>query len=347
MCLSNEVFIDPLTDFGFKRLFGEEESKPFLISFLNDLLPIEEKIISVEYKNLEKLGATPIDRKAVYDIYCVDAKNQEFIVELQRSPQRYFIERAIYYTTFPIQEQAIRGKWDFSLLPVYFVGILSFKVDIFTNPNYIHYCQIKDETNTIITNSLNLIYIELPKFKKTYKELSKHLEYWLYFFKESNTLQEIPKKFKDDILEEAFVRSKFLNLSSRDQTEYHKDLKYLRDYYNTIDTATWRGEQEGLKKGIEEGIKKGIEEGIKKGIKEGIKKGTEEGIKKGTEEGIKKGTEEGIKKGIEEGIKKGIEKTQIEIAKKLKQKGLDDESICELTKLNLKTIKELNNDKNS
>ncbi len=260
MCLSNEVFIDPLTDFGFKRLFGEEESKPFLISFLNDLLPIEDKIASVEYKNLEKLGATPADRKAVYDIYCVDTKDKEFIVELQRASQRFFIDRALYYITFPIQEQAIRGKWDFALSPVYFVGILNFEVETFGSQNYIHYCQIKDETNQVISNNLNLIYIELPKFKKAYQELSQHLEYWIYFFKESNTLYEIPEKFKDDILEEAFVRSKFLNLSSTDQTLYHRELKYLRDYYNTIDTALWRGEN----KGREEGRKEGIKEGEKK-----------------------------------------------------------------------------------
>jgi len=255
---NTEIFIDPLTDFGFKRLFGEEESKPFLVSFLNDLLPIDSPIATVTYQNLEKMGATPADRKAVYDIYCVDENGKEFIVELQRTMQFHFIERAIYYTTFPIQEQAIRGKWDFELSPIYFVGILNFEVSVFQNDNYIHYCTIKDETNQTISNALNFIYIELPKFKKAYEELSKHLEYWLYFFRESAELREIPQKFKKDILEEAFERSQFLCLSSKDQTAYHMELKYLRDYYNTIDYAKVTGKEEGKEEGREEGREEGI-----------------------------------------------------------------------------------------
>ncbi len=264
MRANTEVFIDPLTDFGFKRLFGEEESKPLLISFLNDILPIDSPIATVAYQNLEKMGATPADRKAVYDIYCVDEQGKSFIVELQRALQFHFVERAIYYTTFPIQEQASKGKWDFELSPVYFVGILNFEVGVFKNDNYIHYCTLKDETNHTISNALNFIYIELPKFKKAYEELSKHLEYWLYFFKASAELKEIPEKFKEDILSKAFERSQFLRLSSKDQNAYYMELKHLRDYYNTIDYAQATGKEEGREEGREEGKKEGREEGEKK-----------------------------------------------------------------------------------
>ena len=84
MCMMiKNKYIDPLTDFGFKRIFGTYENRKFLISFLNDLLDIEDKIVSIEYKNLEKLGLNSSDRKTnevmessgiIYDIYCTDDK---------------------------------------------------------------------------------------------------------------------------------------------------------------------------------------------------------------------------------------------------------------------------------
>ena len=115
------TFINPFTDFGFKKIFGSEESKPLLISFLNDLLPIKDKIVSLEFKNIEKLGMLEEDRRAIFDIYCRDEKNQEFIVELQRAKQEHFQDRAAYYASFLIQDQAKKGRWDFELTPIYFI----------------------------------------------------------------------------------------------------------------------------------------------------------------------------------------------------------------------------------
>jgi predicted transposase/invertase (TIGR01784 family) len=281
MCLSNEVFINPFTDFGFKRIFGEEESKPFLISFLNDLLPIDDKIEKLEFKNIEKLGASIEDRKAVYDLFCTDAKGNTFIVELQRAHQQHFIDRANYYMTFPIQEQATRGSWTFELTPIYFIGILNFEVEIFKDDvNYVHYCQLTDnDTKKVIDKKINHIYIEIPKFKKTEEELSKHLDYWLYFFKELNTLKEIPKKLKNDIVAKAFDKAKFINLSTEEQTKYHINLKYYRDYINTLDTALEQGYERGMRKGIKEGFEKGIQNGMQKGLEKGLEQGIEQGRK--------------------------------------------------------------------
>ncbi|MGL5330862.1 MAG: PD-(D/E)XK nuclease family transposase, partial [Peptostreptococcaceae bacterium] len=76
-------YINPFTDFGFKKLFGEEESKEILIAFLNDLLPIKDKIVNIEFKKNEQLGINSIARKAIYDVYCEDEKGSKFIVEMQ------------------------------------------------------------------------------------------------------------------------------------------------------------------------------------------------------------------------------------------------------------------------
>ena len=130
MCMTiKDKYIDPFTDFGFKWLFGTEENKAILISFLNDLLDIEHKIVDLKFRNLEKLGLNIVDRKAVFDIFCTDEKKNNFIVELQRGKQKYFKDRSIYYTSFPIQEQSKKGDWDYSLKKVYFIGILEFEMD--------------------------------------------------------------------------------------------------------------------------------------------------------------------------------------------------------------------------
>ncbi|MDR1672909.1 MAG: Rpn family recombination-promoting nuclease/putative transposase, partial [Bacteroidales bacterium] len=116
-------YINPHTDFGFKKLFGTEANKDLLQEFLPVLLGKEDRIISLRYLNQEQLGRTENDRKAVYDLYCETETGDKFIVEMQRNYQEFFKDRSVYYSTFPIQEQAKRGiEWDFELNAVYTVG---------------------------------------------------------------------------------------------------------------------------------------------------------------------------------------------------------------------------------
>jgi len=246
-------YIDPFTDFGFKRIFGSEESKPLLISFLNDLLPIEDKIVSITFNKNEYSGMLKEDRKAIFDINCKDEKDNIFIVELQRAEQTYFQDRALYYTSFPIQDQANRGTWNFELTPIYFVGILNFCVNEFGDERYLHYGQITDkDTNNVMYDKLTFIYIELPKFKKQEKELSNHLEKWLWFFNKLSELDEIPESFKSDIIEDAFSLSELAKMQPEKRKEYELSLKHYRDWVNTLDTAEAKGIEKGLAKGKKE-----------------------------------------------------------------------------------------------
>jgi len=103
-------YINLLTDFGFKRIFGTEANKAFLIDFLNSLLPSIHQIQDLTFKNTENLGYTEIDRRAIFDLYCQSTTGEQFIVELQKAKQRFFKDRSIYYATFPIQEQSIQAN---------------------------------------------------------------------------------------------------------------------------------------------------------------------------------------------------------------------------------------------
>ncbi len=260
MCIY-EKYINPFTDYGFKKIFGDEEDTELLESLINDILGLEgqDKIAKITFKNGELLPDSPEDRKAIFDLYCIDEKGSEFIVELQKVHQEHFQSRALYYTTFPIQEQAIRGKWNFELTPIYFIGLLNFEVEKFKNsPEYLHHGKITEITSKeIMYENLNMIYVEIPKLKKTKEELSNHLEWWLYTFQNLNQLQEIPPKLNGDIIERVFKKAEFINLSKEEQEQYHKNLKVYRDLLNSIDTAEKKGHQRGKIEGKIEGKMEG------------------------------------------------------------------------------------------
>ncbi len=124
-----ERYINPFTDFGFKKLFGEEPNKDILIDFLNTLLQGKQQIQDLSYGNNEHLGRSPIDRKAIFDLYCENEKGEKFIVEIQKTKQKFFKDRSIYYSTFPIARQAEQGEWNFELKAVYTIAILDFTFD--------------------------------------------------------------------------------------------------------------------------------------------------------------------------------------------------------------------------
>ncbi len=239
------TFINPFTDLGFKKIFGSEESKPLLISFLNDLLPIEGKIVSLEFKNIEKPGVFEEDRRAVFDLYCHDEKGNQFIVELQRAKQKHFQDRAAFYTSFLIQEQGKRGKWNFELTPIYFIGILDFSLSSFDDERYLHFGQIMDiNSKKVMYEKLSFIYIVMGKFKKQQTEFANHLEWWLYFLRELVSFDDIPEQFQGDIIEEAFNISKLSNMDYEDRHAYEISLKYYRDFINVLDTTKKESREE-------------------------------------------------------------------------------------------------------
>ena len=261
MCMIGK-YIDPFTDFGFKRIFGNEKHKNLLISFLNDLLDIENPIVEIDYKNLEKLGVNIADRKAILDVYCKDSDGNRFIVELQRAKQNFFKDRSLYYTSFVIQEQAEKGTWNYQLEPIYFIGILEFELDN-SSDDYLTKVQLYDvDRKKQFYDKLTYYYIEIPKFKKEEEDLKDNLDFWLFFMKNVATLSEIPENFKShEDIKEAFDVASFLALSPDEQFAYQMDMKARNDYQNTLDTALDEGRKEGFKKGVKQGIQKGIEEG--------------------------------------------------------------------------------------
>lgn len=268
-----EKYINPFTDYGFKRLFGEEPNKDLLLDFLNELLKEEQgQIIDLQYLKNEHLGSTKLNRRAVFDLYCTNENGEKFIVELQKSKQKFFKDRTVYYSTFPIREQAMTGtEWDFELKKIYTIAILDFVFDDDLNePDKFRYdVKLTDiETNRIFYDKLMFIYLEMPKFNKTENELETKFDKWLFVLKNLHKLDRIPDHLRESIFLKLFETAEIAKFNIKEYNDYEDSLKYYRDLKNTIDYAKETAREEGLKEGIEEGLK----EGLKKGLEEGERK---------------------------------------------------------------------------
>ncbi|MDP8100373.1 Rpn family recombination-promoting nuclease/putative transposase [Phocoenobacter atlanticus] len=223
--IKEEKYINPFTDYGFKRLFGEEPNKNLLLDFLNELLKEEQGIITeLTYLKNEQLGNTEINRKAVFDLYCTNEKGEKFIVELQKTKQQFFKDRALYYSTFPIQEQAKKGSfWNFKLEKIYTIAILDFVFDEDKDyPHKFRYdVKLKDiETNKIFSDKLNFIYLEMPKFNKSVEELTTRFEKWLFVIKNLNKLERIPQELQEKIFVQLFESAEIAKFSPREYQDY-------------------------------------------------------------------------------------------------------------------------------
>ena len=237
-----EKYINPFTDYGFKKLFGEEPNKDLLLDFLNELLKDEQgQIKDLTYLKTEQLGTSDIDRKAIFDLYCENEKGEKFIVELQKSKQNFFKDRTVYYSTFPIREQAKRADWNFELKAVYTIAILDFIFDSDKNEpeKYRYDVKLTDtETKEIFFDKLTFIYLEMPKFNKTVDELENRFEKWLYVIKNLNRLDRIPDKLREQIFEKLFDTAEIAKFTPDQVRSYEDSLKYYRDLKNSLDTAS-------------------------------------------------------------------------------------------------------------
>ena len=259
-------YINSYTDFGFKKLFGEEGSKEQLKDFLNELLPPIHKIKDLSFKKTEQLPENENARKAIFDIYCEAENGTKFIVEMQKAKIDFFKDRAIFYTTFPIKEQAEKGDWNFELKPVYCIAILDFnfekdtKITETIKNDYLSSVQLKDQYCNIFYDKLAFIFLEMPRFIKTESELKTHFDKWLYFLKHLEDFNDIPDILKESVFIECFRKAEIANYNQKERDQYEASLKVYRDLKGVIDTSF----HDGIKKGIDIGIDIAIRKAKKK-----------------------------------------------------------------------------------
>ena len=255
-------YINPYTDFGFKKLFGTEMNKDLLISFLNALFNgKKQEITDVQYLNAEHLGEGYGDRRAVFDVYCMTSDGSRFIVEMQKAEQEYFKDRSIYYSTFAIREQAVKGKqWNYHLDDVYTVGVLNF---VFPNGEYpsdsfCHEIKLTDvEDNHVFYDKLTFLYLEMPKFTKTEDELETMFDKWMFVLHNLGRLLDRPKALQDRVFQKLFEQAEIARYSESERWQYFESQKEYWDNYSIMTTALNKGRAEGKAEGLAEGRAEG------------------------------------------------------------------------------------------
>ena len=251
---SEERYISLLTDFGFKRIFGTALNKDLLINFLNSLFGKEQVIRDVKYLNSENVGDVYTDRKAIFDVYCENERGEKFIVEMQNAFQKHFKDRSLYYSTFPIKEQAPKGAdWDFKLAHVYVVALLNFDMqdEAFDREAISHDVGLLDKkTKRGFNAKLTFKYVEIAKFDKPLDGLRTVYDKWLYALKNLSRLTDRPKELRDKVFDRLFEEAEIAKFSKMELKEYEDSLKAYRDIKNSLDTAMEQGFEKGRAEGI-------------------------------------------------------------------------------------------------
>lgn len=251
-------FINPFTDVGFKKIFGQEVTKDLLIDFLNDLLVDEKEIRDIKFLDKELMPEYMGDRGVIYDIYCTTENGEEFIVEMQNRQQVNFRERALYYLSRTISRQGERGTdWKFNLKAVYGVFFMNFRLDNMPHRLRTDIILADRETHEQFSDKLRFIFIELPAFNKEEEECETDFERWIYVLKNMETLKRLPFKARKSVFEKLEKIVDIASLSKEEREKYDESIKVYRDSLVTMAFA----EEKGKKEGIEIGIEIGKEEG--------------------------------------------------------------------------------------
>ena len=262
--MNGAKYINPYTDFGFKKLFGTPLNKDLLISFLNSLFDGKEVVRDLTYLNGESLGNGYGDRRAIFDVYCENEQGETFIVEMQKAEQQFFKDRSVFYSTFPIQNQGKKGIWNFKLKGVYTIGILDF---VFPNHEYPqdslrHEVKLVDvDDKHVFYDKLTFLYLEMPKFTKGEEELKTLYDKWLFVLHNLSRLMKRPATLQEHIFTRLFEQAEIARYTPEERQDYEDSLKVYRDMKNVLDTAELRGREKGRKEGRREGRKEGIEQG--------------------------------------------------------------------------------------
>lgn len=249
-------FIDPLTDWGFRRLFGQEPNKEILIEFLNDLFQGEKHIIDLAYAPNEYDGDDVTDKRVIFDLHCRGDNGEYFIVEMQRIRQDFFKDRALYYVSRLIQRLLQKGQEtnSYKLPEVYLIGILEFSMDAGEQDRYFHDIALMDKhTCKPFYNKLGFKFLELTNFVKEADDLLSDMDKWMYLLKHMSTLDKVPAFLDKRVFQLIFKISEVAKLKKEERMAYEASLKAKRDTQNAFDTVRREGKEEGKIEGIKEG----------------------------------------------------------------------------------------------
>ena len=269
-------FISPQNDFAFKRIFGDEQHKEVLISFLNSVLDLsgERAVVEVQIVDPYQVPRLKQFKETILDIKATCQSGRQFIVEMQVEHQHHFYKRALYYSSKAYTEQLHIGVDFTELKPVYFIGVLNFEA--IPGSRYLsRHIILDEETHEQHISDFEFCFIELPKFAKHESELQSVVDKWIFFLKNLGTKDGDDKDFSrifasDPPLLRALDIALYHSLSEDELYVYEGRERRRLIEAETTRTAVRKAEVKALKEGEEIGIQKGLQIAAKALAKNGF-----------------------------------------------------------------------------
>ena len=260
------AFVNPFTDFGFKRIFGQEDHKKLLIGFLNALFEGEFVVKDLAYRDKEQLGETMYDRSVIYDVYCTLEDGSRVIVEMQNKKEVNFDDRALYYAAKSLVAQGKKGDaWLYgcaSVIGVYFLNFhqegledaflsefgITRKRKIVAHtalePNRAIPKWLARLGRVPFAGRLRMVFLQMPEFTLTKDECKTDLEKWAYIMNHMEKLSNIPWAAQDELYEELSKVSNVAALSQKELEIYEENLRQYRDNLATLEASYLDGKNE-------------------------------------------------------------------------------------------------------
>jgi predicted transposase/invertase (TIGR01784 family) len=252
-------FVDIKNDVAFRKIFGNENRKEVLISFLNAVLSLknDKKIVTVDILTPYQLPTLKGGKVTIVDVKAKDQNGKNYIVEMQVAEVEGFSKRVLYYASKSYSSQIDRGDLYEKLNPTFFIGILDFEIT--QNPDYISRHKIVDiQTGENVISDIEFNFIELPKFNKSESQLESIIDQWVYFIKNAENLEVIPESVKDEGLKNAYQDADKHNWTKAELDAYDYVLMREQDDRGRLSLALKRAN----KKTVEDMAKKMIDLGL-------------------------------------------------------------------------------------
>ena len=249
-------YINPFTDVGFKRIFGQELSKPLLLDFLNSLFEGEKHIANLTFLDKEQPALFEEDRSLIYDIYCETDDGEKIIVEMQNKSQPFFKNRSIYYVSESIARQGERGSaWNYAIDSVYLVAFLNFSPIDFKKQFRTDVVLAEKGTTEQFSDKLRMIFLQLPLFTKEADECENQVERWIYLLKNMETLNRLPWAAQSAVFKKLESIADVGGMTRAERLQYDEALKKYRDTISVFEGVRLEGRMEGNAEGrLEEKI---------------------------------------------------------------------------------------------
>ena len=258
-----QKYVNPMIDVAFKYLFGTEKNKHLLKGLLENVF--KREIQDITYDNTEQIGDTLESRNAYFDVICKSTDGPDFIVECQVRSQKYFAERAVFYTSRTIANQAPKGDWDYNFRPVYFLGIVEYALPDSVGKSEGHvqsYSLCNDQNGAPMTDKVRYVFMEVEPFDKTLEDCTNFEEKFLYYMKNLPTFADKPDTHNDKYFEELLMEAEYLKMDTETQAQYERRVKQMRDAKNVEDYMIETSIEKGLQQGLQQGREQGREEGV-------------------------------------------------------------------------------------